>query len=198
MTATCNLGQPFEFGMACEACGAGATPIAPLYINATLMGRKALDFTAHDLRIVVRRELADSLRSEGLSGFVCHPVAHKTETRLRPDDRYVWLEPTLEWPPLHKSSIVARQDQCSACRRSGHFDSPSPPTSLRFRGVPPTTPDFGATYEYFGHWRAPGKASPNVGGGRLSIVSERFKTTLVANRVRHVSFEPVQLLGRDF
>ena len=197
LMATCNLGQPFDFSRACERCGAGATPIAPLFIDATRMGKRALDATGHDLRIVVRRELADFLQSQRLAGFSCRSVAHKTETRLRPDDRFAWLEPTFEWPPLEGTSILVREDQCSRCGRSGHFDSPSPPTLLRYGAPRSTPPDFGATHEFFGRWRAPGKTSRNVGGGRLTIVSERFKEALLASKVRHVSFEQVQLLGRD-
>lgn len=197
LMATCNLDQPFDFSRACEMCGAGATPIDPLVIDATRMGKKVLDATAHDLRIVVRRELADLLQGQGLGGFSCRPVAHKTETRLRPDDRFVWLEPTFEWPPLEETSVLAREDQCPRCGRSGHFDSPSPPTLLRYREPRSRPPDFGATHEYFGRWRIRGKTSPNVGGGRLTIVSERLKKTLLASKVRHVSFEQVQLLGPD-
>lgn len=197
LMATSNLGQPFSFELACRVCGAGATPIEPLFVDATRMGKKALDATAHDQRIVVSRDLADHLVSCGLTGFRCGPVAHKTETRLRPDGRFVWLEPTFEWPPFHISSVVAREDQCPSCRRSGHFDSPVPPTSLRYSSVPRDVTDFGATYEYFGRWRAPGKTTPNVGAGRLTIVSEQFRRALLAKKVRHVSFDPVQLVCHD-
>lgn len=197
LTATCNLGQPFAFERACGTCGAGATPVEPLFVDATRMGKKALDATAHDLRIVVRRELAELLISENLSGFTCLSVAHKTATRFRLDERFVWLEPTFEWPALHELSILAVEDPCPTCGRAGHFDSPSPPTSLCYGTAPRAATDFGATYEYFGRWRAPGRSSPSVGGGRLTIVSARFKAALVAGRVRHVSFEPVQLLERS-
>jgi hypothetical protein len=155
------------------------------------MGRKALDATAHDLRVVVIRSLAERLAGEGLTGFDARPVAHKTATRLQPDARFAWLEPTFEWPSFDVRSIVAREDQCPECRRSGHFDSKSPPTHLHYPGVPAGATDFGATHEYFGRWRAPGKSAPNVGGGRLTIVSERFKQALLEARVRHVRFEPI-------
>ena len=195
--ATCNLGQAFNFEFACKTCGAGATPRSPLFIDSNRLGKKALDATAHDLRIVVRSALADSLVEEGLTGFVIGPVVHKTETRIRPIPEVRWLEPTFEWPPFHPSSIVAREDQCPACRRSGHFDSPSPETSLRYECAPSGATDFGATYEYFGRWRAPGKSGPDVGGGRLTIISDRFRRALVAEKVRHVSFEPIDLSWRD-
>jgi hypothetical protein len=194
LAASVNLGQPFDFGRACRRCGAGAVPIAPLYIDAARMGKKALDATAHDLRIVVTRALAERLASEGLSGFEARPVAHKTETRLRPEERFAWLEPTFEWPPFAARSAVAREDECPECRRSGHFDSSSPPTLLRYPGVPRGATDFGATFEYFGRWRAPGKTAPNVGGGRLAIVSERFRQVLLAAKVRHVRFEPIHFV----
>jgi hypothetical protein len=155
------------------------------------MGKKLLDATAHDLRIVVRRELAEFLEREKLTGFRSRPVAHKTGTRVRPDDRFVWLEPTFEWPPLRPDSIVEREDPCTSCGRSGHFDSPSPATSLRYRSAPVDATDFGATFEYFGRWRAPGKPGPDVGGGRLTLVSDRFKDALRSRKVQHLSFEPL-------
>lgn len=190
-----NLGQPFSFERACRRCGAGAVPVAPLYIDASRMGKKALDATAPDLRIVVTRALAERLGSEGLGGFEARPVAHKTATRLRPDERFVWLEPTFEWPPFDARSVVEREDECPECRRSGHFDSPSPPTQLRYPGVPGGATDFGATFEYFGRWRAPGKSAPNVGGGRWTIVSGRFRYALRAAKARRIRFEPILFDG---
>jgi hypothetical protein len=197
LMATANLDQPFDFDRACRLCGAGSVPRAPLFIDATRMGKKALDATAHDHRIVVARSLGDYLYELGLSGFELRPVAHKTETQLRVEERFVWLEPRFEWPPIERSSIVAREDQCPVCSRSGHFDSPSPPTQLHYSGVPVDAVDFGATYEYFGRWRAPGKSGPNVGGGRLMIVSDQFREALHARKVRHVSFEQVVFVRRD-
>jgi hypothetical protein len=195
LAASVNLGQPFDFRRACRNCGAGATPIAPLYIDATRMGKKALDATAHDLRIVVTKALAQRLAGEGLSGFDARPVAHKTETRLRPDERFAWLEPTFEWPPLDARSVLAREDACPECRRSGHFDSKSPATSLCYAAVPGGATDFGATFEYFGRWRAPGRSAPSVGGGRLTIVSERFRQVLLPAKVRHVRLDPVHFVS---
>jgi hypothetical protein len=161
------------------------------------MGKKALDATGHDQRIVVTSDLAAYLSNLGLTGLQRRPVAHKTETRLRVDERFVWLEPTFEWPPMHRSSIVAREDQCPLCSRSGHFDSPVPSTEFHYSRVPSEATDFGATYEYFGRWRAPGKIAPDVGGGRLTIVSSRFMEALSSKKARHLSFEPVRVVRRD-
>lgn len=194
LLGTLNLNQPFDFHNACSVCGAGATPIDPLFINATLMGKKALDATAHDQRIVVKRELADHLRELGLSGFHARPVAHKTQTRWMIDHRFVWLDPTFEWPPFDPTSIVAREDQCPECHRSGHFDSVIPPTSICYSTVPMDAADFGATHEYYGTWRVPGKLTPNIGGGRLTIVSDRFRKALLAMKVKRVSFENIQIV----
>jgi len=197
LMATVNLGQPFDFTGACNTCGAGAVPISPLFIDSVRMGKKALDLTAHDGRLVVSRELGDQLRAAALTGLNFLPVAHKTESRLRPAARFEWLEPSFEWPRLDPSSVLAREDRCTSCGRSGHFDSPSPPTTLRYATAPVNAPDFGATFEYFGRWRAPGRSAPNVGGARLLIVSNRFKAVLATARVRHVAPEPVQILRRD-
>ena len=165
----------------------------PLFIDATRMSRKALDATAHDGRLVVTRDLAERLKALELTGFRSFPVAHKTETRQRLIDGYEWLEPTGEWPPLAEDSVIAREDPCAECGRSGNFDSVAPPTALHYSNVPEAVADFGATFEYFGRWRAPGKSAPNVGGARLLIVSERFKAALVAAKVRHVAFAPIRI-----
>ena len=196
LLATVNLDQPFDFANACPSCGAGAIPVPPLFIDAARMG-KSLDLTAHDGRLIVRRELAESIRSLRLTGVQFLPVAHKTRTRIRADERYEWLEPAFEWPPLAASSVVVLEDQCVACRRSGHFDSTSPPTALHYLDLPESPADFGATHEYFGRWRAPGKRSANVGGGRFLIVSEGFRQALLTAKVRHVDFEPVHILRGD-
>jgi hypothetical protein len=193
LIATSNLGQPFNFEGSCRCCGAGAVPVPPLFIDANRMGKKSLDATAHDGRLVVTRALAEGLKALRLTGLRSFPVAHKTQTTLRLIDAYEWLEPTFEWPPLAEDSIVARQDQCGECGRSGHYDSMTPPTSLHYRLVPDAATDLGATFEYFGRWRAPGASAPHVGGGRLLIVSERFKSALAAAKVRHVTFEPIRI-----
>jgi hypothetical protein len=193
LLATANLGQPYDFSDACPVCGAGALPIPPLYINATLMGKKQLDFTGHDGRLIVREDLAIVILRAELTGLRFFPVAHKTETRVRSEPRFVWIEPAFQWPPLAPASVIAREDQCPRCDRSGHFDSLEPGTELHYAAVPAGATDLGATYEYFGRWRARGASGPHVGGARLLIISSRLKALLIGQKVRHLHFEPLQV-----
>jgi hypothetical protein len=197
LLASRNLGQIYDFTYACQLCGAGAVPVPPLLVDIQSVDRRVLGLTAHDGRLIVRKSLAEALTSRGVSGFNEWPVADVTKSSNVETLR--WLEPTFEWPRLAAESTVAREDVCQDCGRAGHFDSISPPTRLRYAGAPRRASDIGATYEYFGVWRAPSVAVRPIGGGRLLIVSDRFRDALneTIGWRGSVEFEEIQVGAGD-
>lgn len=185
-----NLEQAYDRTHACATCGAGALPVPPLLADLRAMGRKALDATAHDDQMVVTRELADSILEAGLSGAEFLDVS-PGPGRI-PSDRFRWLHIAGSWPPLSSFSVVVTDDLCSTCGRAGHYDAEDRITELRYDRYPQKAPDFNRTWEHFGVWRLPRQSSQlPVGGGRVTIVSQRVRRLFRESKVRNISFEPV-------
>jgi hypothetical protein len=192
LLATINLGQIYDHTNACPTCGVGARPLPPLIAELTRMGKKIVDYTAHDGLLITTRGFADALIAAGLTGFTVQ--AARSRGSERPHPAFVWLDVTAEWPPLAPGSQLDREDPCPRCRRAGHFDVPGGRTRFVTRAVPDAPCDFNVTWEYFGVWRTAmtaGKRSP-VGGARCFIVSAKARELFVAHKVRHVSFEPLE------
>lgn len=156
------------------------------------MGKKIVDCTAHDGRLITTREFADALGAAGSSGFTEQPVRSRGSDRPHPG--FVWLDVTAEWPPLAPSSHLEREDPCPRCGRAGHFDVAGGHTRLVSRDVPDTACDFNVTWEYFGVWRTAMTAANRlpVGGAQYFIVSARARELFVAHKVKHVTFEPLE------
>ena len=192
LLATVNLGQAYDRTNACPICGCGARPVPPLIAELARMGKKVIDYTAHDTRLITTRGFADVLRAAGSTGFTEQPVQSPGSNRLHPG--FVWLDITAEFPPLAPESRVEREDQCPRCGRAGHFDVAKGATRLVYQNVPDRACDFNVTWECFGVWRTAMTAEKRlpVGGGRHFIVSARARELFVAHKVRHVSFEPIE------
>jgi hypothetical protein len=156
------------------------------------MGKKTVDCTAHDGRVIATRGFAEALGTAELSGFVAQPVRSRGSDRPHPG--FIWLDVTSEWPPIASGSLLEREDVCPRCGRAGHFDVARGTTRLVYQGVPNTARDFNVTWEYFGVWRTAMTAGkrPPVGGARHLIVSARTRELFMAHKVRHVSFERLE------
>lgn len=156
------------------------------------MGKKVVDRTAHDGRLITTRGFADALGAAGVSGFAEQPVRSRGSAHAHPG--FVWLDVTAEWPPFAASSQLEREDVCPRCRRAGHFDLRGGDTRLVSQDVPDTACDFNVTWEYFGVWRTAMTAETRlpVGGARYVIVSARTRELFIAHKVKHVSFEPLE------
>jgi hypothetical protein len=192
LLATVNLGQAYDRTNACLTCGAGARPIPPLIAELSRMGKKVVDCTAHDGRLITTRGFADALRTAGVTGFAEQPVRSRGSERPHPG--FVWLDVTAEWAPFAASTRLEREDVCPRCGRAGHFDLRGGGTRLVSHDVPDTACDFNVTWEYFGVWRTAmiaEKRSP-VGGARYLIVSARTRELFMAHKVKHVSFHPLE------
>ena len=196
LPGTVNLGQEYDRANACRTCGAGAQPVPPLIADLPRMGKKAIDCTAHDGRLITTRRFADALRATESTGYVERPV--RSRGSQQPDVRFVWLDVTSEWPPVAPGSQFAREDICIRCGRAGHFDLPGPRTRLVYRQIPGTACDLNVTWEYFGVWRTAAmtvaKRLP-VGGARYIILSLRARDVFTAHAGRLVNFEPIEFDG---
>ena len=124
-----NLGQGYDRANACPTCGAGARPVPPLVADLPRMGKKTIDRTAHDGRVITTRHFSKSLVQLDRTGFTEQPV--RSRGNKRPHPGFVWLDVTAEWPPIAPSSELEREDQCPRCGRAGHFDCAGRPTRLR-------------------------------------------------------------------
>jgi hypothetical protein len=186
-----NYRQPYNRADACQICGAGASPIGPLIAELARMGRKHIDRTAHDGHIVVTRTLADAVREAGLTGTEVTPV--RRDHLPNPDPRFAWLNLVSEWPPMVPTLVLAVEDLCPACGRTGHFDPGDRPAEWHYRNVPDNAGDFNCTWERFGVWRGQPWDSgyPPVGGSAGVIVSQRVRQLFARVGVRQVQYAPV-------
>lgn len=187
-----GLGQPYDRSRACASCGAGAVAVPPLHADLPRMGRKHLDATAHDGLLVVSAALAHAIQEDELAGVAIEPV--RSRSARYPTDRHRWLMVTSELPPCREDSILARDDVCPACGRSGHYDAYGHYTELRYDGLPPDTADFARTWEYWGYWQGP-SPDARVGGAQHVVVSQRARSTFDRIGVRRVVFEPVVVVA---
>jgi len=188
-----NCWQPYDFSEACTTCGAGAIALPPLIADLNAMGKKDLDFTAHDGQIIVTRRVADALCESQLTGFNIDSVRH--HKKLDPDPRFAWLRIRSQWPAMHRNSIFEMGDPCPECGRSGHCASRTHPIALWYPAPPRDAQDFNCTWEYWGIWNAPKKSTPNVGGARLLIVSIRARQFLTQLKIKRLRFEPIHFVN---
>lgn len=164
----------------------------PLIADLARMGKKIVDCTAHDGRLIATHQFADALGAAGSTGFIEQAVRSRGSDRPHPG--FVWLDITAEWPPLAPGSQLGREDPCPRCRRAGHFDVAGGRTRFVSRDVPDSACDFNVTWEYFGVWRTAMTADKRlpVGGAQYLVVSARVRELFVTHKVRHVSFEPLE------
>ena len=186
-----NYRQPYNREAACPACGAGAVPVGALIAQLARMGRKHIDQTAHDGHLVVSRTLADALVEAGLTGIALRPV--RRDHVPDPDPGFAWLHVVSEWPHMLPTRVLAVEDLCPACGRTGHFDPGDRPAEWHYGNVPETAGDFNTTWERFGVWRSRPRDGdyPPVGGAAGVIVSQRVRQLFKGLGVRGVRYAPV-------
>ena len=184
-----NCLQPYNFTDACSTCGAGAAAIPPSIADLNRMGKKDLDFTAHDGQIIITRRVAEALGKSTLTGFTIASVRHFAKPEASP--AFAWLRIQSQWPKMDETSVFEMDEECPECGRSGHCDSLTPPTTLRYQEPPLNAQDFNRTWEYWGVWNAPMKSTSNVGGSQCPIVSIRAKQFLSELNIRRLVFEPI-------
>jgi hypothetical protein len=186
-----NYRQPYDRVGACPTCGAGALPVGALVAELARMGKKQIDRTAHDGHIVVTRSLADTVLEAGLTGIELRPA--RRDHLPNPDPKFVWLHVVSEWPPMAPTRVLAVEDLCPTCGRTGHFDPGDRPAEWHYGGVPDNAGDFSYTWERFGVWKGrPWDGDyPPVGGAAGVIVSQRVRQLFTRTGVRQVQYAPV-------
>jgi hypothetical protein len=155
------------------------------------MGKKLLDQTAHDGHLVVTTGLADALLDARMSGLEVRPV--RRPHLAAPDPGYRWLHIVYQWPRMAPTSVVATDDLCPQCERTGYFDVARELREWHYVEPPAAPSDFGYTWERFGYWRAKGweAGRRGVGGAGGVIVSSRVRALLESRKARHVEYVPV-------
>jgi hypothetical protein len=155
------------------------------------MGKKLVDCTGHDGHLVVTTGLANALLEAGIDGIEVRAV--RRPHLVAPDAGYRWLHVVSTWPRMAPTSVVATDDLCPQCQRTGYFDVGREPGQWHYASPPIAPADFGYTWERFGYWR--GKAFEagrrGVGGAGGVIVSDRARTLLQSWRVRHLEYVPL-------
>jgi hypothetical protein len=186
-----NFGHPYDYSNACPTCGCGAVPLEPLVVDLARMGKKQIDQTANDGHIIVATSLAQRIEAAGLTGIRLRRVRSRRSREA--DARFRWLEVTQQWPQMEPTSVVAVDDLCPRCHRTGHFDPGGGFGAWRYDQPPACASDFNQTWERLGYWR--GKGWPlgqrGVGGAPGVIVSERARRLLEGCGVRVLTFVPI-------
>jgi hypothetical protein len=188
-----DYGQAYSFAHACETCGAGAVPIAPLTAELSAMGKKDVDHLVYEGHLIVTRRVAEGLA--GLTGFESAPVKLR---RKPPDDRFSWLKIDGSLPEMHSATTGYKSEgACPTCGRGGHYDDYDAPEAPVYDQVPATACDFNHTFEYFGDWRqvrSPSQTRP-VGGAPGIVVSQRVRQALRQLGVRRLVWVPVDTIA---
>jgi hypothetical protein len=158
------------------------------------MGKKLLDATAHDNLLIAQRSLVSAIQKSSLTGVEIRPARRRS--REEHDRDFFWLQIDSEWPAMAPSRVLAIEDPCCTCTRSGHFDSHERVTEFHYAAEPQQAQDIAHTWEYFGVWRGPESSGRRpVGGGRQIIVSQRARKLFKEVAVKRISYDPVVLVG---
>jgi len=178
--------QKYDFSNSCEECGAGVTLFPPLDLPVNTMGKKLLDCTAHNEWLVFRKDLADRIMEEKISGITFLPAKiGKNETGYR------WGKIENVLPKLHISSqIIYNESKCSKCMNSGNYDNYDKPNTYFYpMEIKSILKDFNLTQEFFGEWKF-----SKLGGSRKVIISQAIRQFLIKEKVKHLDYEPVEFI----
>ena len=179
----------FDFKNACQKCGSGAVPTAPLILDLNKMGKKKLERTTHDGCLIITSELGNSLLESRFTGFSLLSVRHYAKKEISLD--FKWLKIESVWPRMNQKSVLAINDRCPLCKRSGHYDTYDKLTKFVYEQPPGDAKDFNLTWEYFGRWRAPMITKKRVGGCQEIIVSQKVRRFFIDRKVRNLEYSPI-------
>jgi hypothetical protein len=176
--------QKYDYSSACKHCGAGVLPISPLLIPKNSMGKKLIDFTAHNNWLIFKKELAERIATLKLSGISFHPLIIG-----RKENEFQWGRIDNILPKLHPSSKIRfNEAKCNFCENSGNFGNFESETkyiySKEFKSL---FKDFNSTFEFFGEWKY-----SKMGGQRLVIVNQKVRQFLLQEKVKNIAFVPIE------
>jgi hypothetical protein len=178
--------QKYNFSNSCEECGAGVEPISPLIIPINSMGKKLIDFTAHNNWLIFRKEIAEKTITKKFSGISFHPAIIGRNV-----DNFLWGKIDNILPKLNtKSKIRFNEAKCNTCINSGNFTNFETETAFIYpKNLRSSFKDYNLTNEFFGEWKY-----SKMGGGRLVIVNQKVRQFLMQEKVKNLDFEPIEFI----
>lgn len=183
-------GTAYDFTLACRECGAGAVQVSPLVLRASDGPKSRAIFQTHAGEVLVSAVLADALWGAGLCGVECRQAVTRKGEKLP----WFQLVPLAELPPMSRASTgLVRENQCTCCRRDGHYHAAHEPLVIVYDSLPDARWDFSSTWERFG---AAGRPDPPYEGRiaqPLILVSSRAYQIFRKTKVPGVAFSPVRI-----
>lgn len=181
-------GTEYSLDGACPRCGTGAVQVGPLILRAFKLPKREV-FMTLDREVLVSTRVADLLRTHG---FACvRSVLRKGSQERLP---LAQLVPEATLPRFLQSSTgVTRERPCVVCDRDGYFGIPHVPMGLKYATPLPSGTDLLATFERFGNSRLRTPFTESVFAAPMYVSSPRLADFLSTQRLRGVSFEPVEV-----
>ena len=178
--------QKYDYSSACKHCGAGVSPIPPMLIPKNSMGKKLIDFTAHNNWLIFKKELAEKVVNIKLSGMSFHPIING-----RQENEYKWGRIDNILPKLHPSSKIRfNVAKCNSCENSGNFGNFESETKYIYSKESKSLfKDFNLTFEFFGEWKY-----SKMGGQQLVIINQKVRQFLLKENVKNIDFEPIEFI----
>ena len=175
--------QKYDKSNSCPNCGAGIIPIPPLIIPINSMGKKLLEYTAHNNWLIFKREFSDKIIRNELTGISFHP----TKIGKNSSD-YLWGKIDNILPRLNSSSKIRfNETKCETCYNSGNFSNFDSETNFVFsKDQIPLFKDFNLTNEFFGEWEY-----SRLGGSRLVIIHQKVRNLFINERFNKIDYLPI-------
>lgn len=177
--------QIYDYSSACPNCGAGILPIIPIYVPENKMGKKLIEFTAHNGWPVFRHTLKNTLEENNITGIKFNNIILGKDK----ENFYIGFINSI-LPKLDPSSkINFNHSICATCHNSGNFHNFSSETSYVYKkSNVQNLKDFNLTHEYFGEWKY-----SKLGGARHIVISQKVRQILLQNKVKYLDFIPIEL-----
>lgn len=190
-----KYGTEYDMSHACPLCGTGAIQTSPLYLNPSEIPRKGAIFQTYDHEKLVSLEVANALKSAGVTGLELRPAkSYKAPVELP----WVQLLAHEQLPPMSPASKgILRENPCPLCGRDGYFGSAHEPMEIEYNAdqvAIDSLPDVVHTYEYFGKSRLEVPFTNSYFARPLLLVKPKVFKVLRQQKVRGVEFVPVSII----
>ncbi len=191
-----KYGTEYDMSHACPLCGTGAIQTSPLYLKPSEIPGKGTIFQTYDHEKLVSLEVANALKSAGVSGIELRP---SRSYKAHVDLPWVQLLAHEQLPPMSPTSRgILRENPCPLCGRDGYFGSAHEPSEIEYSAdqvAIDSLPDAVYTYEYFGKSRLEVPFTKSYFARPLLLVKPKVFEVLLQQKVRGVEFVPVSIIG---
>lgn len=146
-----DLGNTYDFSLACPKCGTGAKQVPPLIfkLDGARVGKLKI-FITLDSDILISPFLADYLQKNRVTGLELGEVVS-----FRGKQKLPWLQIRVanQLPSMAPSSRgITRENSCSVCDRDGYFITLEEPTEIHYHRKELTNVfDFNISRELYGN-----------------------------------------------